>query len=304
MSAALGGFACAVLWAGGVLSAAMVAPEPPPRIGPGATSPPTFRAAVENVNVDVLVTRGGRCVAGLTAADFAVTDSGVPQRVEVVAGEGTPVDAVLALDTSSSVRGERLRELQRAAHAFVDALRATDAVTLVAFNTDLSLAARAGMSRAETHAAIDRVRGTGATSLVDAAYAALLLTDPRRGRPLVLLFSDGVDEGSWLTPEAALATARAADAVIDYVGIEGGFTFLDLVARATGGNGWSARQPVELEGAFIRALEEFRSRYRLRYEPRGVRREGWHELKVRLPGKPGKVRARPGYEVPRAPSAN
>ena len=294
MKAILGGFALVVLAGSGGGSPAAVGPGPAQASVP---APPTFGVGVENVNVDVSVTRGGRPVEGLTAADFVVTDNRVPQQVEVVAHEGTPVDAILVLDASSSVEGERLRELQRAAHAFVDALWTTDSVTLVVFDTDLTLAARAGAPRAQTHAAIDRVRGVGATSLVDAVYAALLLSDPRRGRPLVLVFSDGVDHGSWLTPEAVLATARASDAVVDYVEIEGALTFLEPLASDTGGRGWTAHHHRELEAAFVGALEEFKSRYRLRYEPQGVRRAGWHELDVRLRGKEGKVQARRGYEV-------
>ena len=301
-----GRFACTLsLVALGAAPGAWAQPPQEPAPTVEALSPlPTFPTGVEKVNVDVSVTRDGHPVSGLTAADFVVSDNGVVQQVDVVAGESLPIDVVLALDASASVRGKRLVELQRAAHAFVDALAPSDTVTLLAFNTHLALAAPAGASRAETHAAIDRVQGQGATSLVDAAHAALLLTDPRRGRPLALLFSDGVDQGSWLKPEAVEATARASDAVVDYVGIEGGVGFLDGVARATGGVGWSARQDTELAGAFATALEEFRSRYHLGYEPRGVRREGWHELKVRLRGRPGKIRARPGYEVRGAPLAD
>src|SRR5512143_2789790 len=114
---------------------------------PQARNPPTFAVGVENVNVDVLVTRGGRTVEGLTARDFVVTDNGVAQQAEVVARSSTAVDAVLVLDASSSVRGERLAALRRAAHAFVDALWATDSVTLLAFATDLDLLARAGAPR-------------------------------------------------------------------------------------------------------------------------------------------------------------
>ena len=260
--------------------------------------PPTFAVGVENVNVDVLVTRGGRPVEGLSARDFVLTDNGVPQQVEVVARSATAVDSVLVLDVSSSVRGERLEALRRAAHAFVDALWPTDSITLLAFASELRVVARAGATRPEVHAAVDRLEGGGATLLVDAAYAALLLTDPRRGRPLVVVFSDGVDHGSWLMPEAAFATARVEDAVVHYVEIEGALTFLDRLADETGGRGWSARRWDKLPGAFVEALDEFKSRYRLRYEPTGVRREGWHELEVRLAGKRGKVQARPGYLVP------
>ena len=117
---------------------------------------------------------------------------------------------------------------------------------------------------------------------MDAVCAALLLTDPRRGRPLVVVFSDGVDHGSWLTPEDALAAAKAEDVVIDYVEAEGALTFLQPIAEATGGRGWPAKSWDRLARAFVDALEEFRSRYRLRYEPSGVARPGWHALSVRL----------------------
>jgi hypothetical protein len=38
-------------------------------------------------------------------------------------------------------------------------------------------------------------------------------------------------------------------------------------------------------------------RYVLRYQPRGVKRAGWHPLAVRLRNVKGKVRARRGYWV-------
>jgi len=267
-----------------------------------AAAPPTFTVGVGNVNLDVQVSRGGRPVEDLVASDFVVTDNGVPQQVELVAHEGTAVDAVLALDSSASVSGERLRELQRAAHAFVDALWPTDSVTVVGFATDLSLRAPAEGGAIEAHAAIDRFSGSGSTSLFDAVYAALLLCDPGRGRPLVLVFSDGRDHGSWLAPEAVRAVARASDSVVHAVVVgDEDRSFLEEVARDTGGRSWAARSDRELRDAFVGALEEFRSRYRLRYEPRGVRATGWHALSVRLRGKKGDVRARRGYQVgPRA----
>ena len=124
----------------GGLALLLLAPLQAPR-------PPTFSVGVENVSVDVLVTRGGRPVEDLRAQDFALTDNGVPQQVEVLDRSTTTVDAVLVLDVSSSVRGERLAALRQAAHAFVGALWPADSVTLLAFATDLRLVARAGASR-------------------------------------------------------------------------------------------------------------------------------------------------------------
>lgn len=45
------------------------------------------------------------------------------------------------------------------------------------------------------------------------------------------------------------------------------------------------------------AIEEFRTRYVLRYTPTGVAHDGWHDLSVRVKGKKYDVRARKGYAV-------
>ncbi len=51
-------------------------PQPPPQV-------PTFRAAVNAVRVDVIVSgRDGRPVADMAQADFEVTEDGKPQRIE------------------------------------------------------------------------------------------------------------------------------------------------------------------------------------------------------------------------------
>jgi VWFA-related protein len=252
---------------------------------------------VRNVNLDVQVTRDGRSVAGLRGSDFVVKDNGVPQRVEIISQEEVTVDAVLALDASSSVSGARLRELQRAAHAFVNALSPTDIVTLVGFAGDLRVCARPGAARADVHASIDAFQGKGSTSLRDALYAALLLTDSRRGRPLVLVFSDGRDRGSWLSEDTLRTVARSSDAVIDAVLVgDEGQPFLEEARRDTGGRSWSVRRDLDLEQAFLAALEDFKGRYRLRYEPQGVRPGGWHALSVRLAGQKAAILARRGYQ--------
>jgi hypothetical protein len=44
-------------------------------------------------------------------------------------------------------------------------------------------------------------------------------------------------------------------------------------------------------------VEEFRTRYVLRYIPAGVERSGWHDLVVTTPGKRYQIHARRGYFV-------
>ena len=43
-------------------------------------------------------------------------------------------------------------------------------------------------------------------------------------------------------------------------------------------------------------VDEFRTKYLLRYAPAGVTKGGWHDITVRVKGRKVTVRARPGYD--------
>jgi VWFA-related protein len=271
-------------------------------VGPlvAAQELPVFSSGIEVVSVDVAVLREGKAVQGLQAGDFELRDNGVLQEVEIAGrprgpedAASKPVDVVLALDVSDSVKGGPLEQLKDAARAFVDLLHSEDSFSLLTFSSRVRLA----VSPSDSREVIQQTQAQLTTSLYDAAFAALVITDARRGRPLVLVLSDGQDHGSWLKPEQVLRAAEGSELVVHAVitrptGNEP--TFLPDLAAATGGETWRADYG-ELRDVLARALEEFRSRYTLRYERRGVAPSVWHELGVRV-RRPGvKVRARSGY---------
>ena len=54
---------------------------------------PTFRAAIEAVQVDVMVTdAAGRLVTGLTAADFELRENGKPQAITTFSAVDIPIE--------------------------------------------------------------------------------------------------------------------------------------------------------------------------------------------------------------------
>jgi VWFA-related protein len=256
-----------------------------------------FPSSVELVRVDVAVTRQGQPVRNLVAQDFEVKDNGVLREVEVVSHEEKPVHAVLALDNSSSLAGDRLARLKVAAHSLVDVLGPDDVVSLLTFSSRLELKARPGAPRERVHAAIEATEAQLTTSLYDAAFAALTVADPALGRPVVLIFTDGQDVGSWLRPDQVVRAARSADLVTHAVvsaQARSDASFLEELAAATGGEVWEA-EDLELEEAFLRALGQFRSRYTLQYAVHGDGEEGWHDIDVRVRVRGAKVRVREGY---------
>jgi VWFA-related protein len=180
----------------------------------GAQEVPTFATGVESVYVDVWVGHGTTPVSGLAASDFEVRDEGVPQQVELVDTSSVPLHAALVLDTSASVAGRPLEALKAAARAFLKGLGPDDRATLLTFSHVRRLRGPLAGSPSRAAAALDAVSASGTTALRDAVFTGLKLADPRRGRNVLTVFSDGEDRVSWLSEEAVEAAARRTDVTI------------------------------------------------------------------------------------------
>jgi len=264
-------------------------------VAPVWTQNPTFASRIEAVRVDVLVSDRGQPVRGLGPEDFEILDNGVPQQVDLVSFEQIPLNVILALDMSDSVAGARLDHLRRAGTALLAGLKNEDQAALVTFSNRIVLGAGLTTDRARVEAALENAAGTGATALVDGTYAGIMVGESDVGRGLLIVFSDGLDTGSWLTPEAVLDIAKRSD-VVAY-GVSVGRSkpeFLRDLTSLTGGRLFEVGKTSNVSAAFLSVLEEFRQRYLVSYTPRNVPKDGWHRLDVRVKRK-GTVKARPGY---------
>jgi VWFA-related protein len=265
-----------------------------------APQEPRFTSSVELVRVDVLVTAGGKPVRGLQASDFDLFDNGVRQTVSFAAFE-QPLNVILALDMSGSVAGARLADLKRASRLVLDGLRDGDRAALVTFSHLVVLAADLTADKSTVESVVDRLVGRGETAVVDGAYAAMVLGEQDAGRSLVMVFSDGLDTASWLTPAAVVSIARRSD-VVAYAVSTGGATqpFLRDLAETTGGRSMDVSSTNVLSDTFVGILDEFRGRYLLGFTPQGTGHgDGWHRLQVRVKGRRVSVKARPGYQAGR-----
>jgi VWFA-related protein len=227
---------------------------------------------------------------------------------------------MLALDSSASMQTGR-RRLQDAARAAVDSLHDDDRASVLSFSDQIAAPAPWSSSRKAVLDAIDTLRSDGSTSLVDAAFAAVLQRDPEPGRRnLVILFTDGDDTSSWLPDDRALEAAERSEAVVYCVAIdkpreEGrralqfrsgvrldskqpvmrSDDFLEQLASRTGGERLSISVG-GLQKTFRRVVNDFRSRYVLSYAPSGVPDGGWHSIDVQVKGQKYKVTNRRGYQ--------
>lgn len=207
-----------------------------------------------------------------------------------------PFDVVLALDMSESVAGDRLDNLKRAARALLDGLRRDDRAALVTFSQIVIQGAALTSDLDRVRQALDRPLEPGHTSLVDASFTAMMIGEGDVGRALVIVFSDGADTMSWLSPDLVLDAAKRSDDVV--YAVQAGRVrapFLHDLSETTGGALLQADPTKSLSATFLAILEEFRQRYLVSYTPRGVAPGGWHRLDVRVRGRSAAVKARPGY---------
>jgi VWFA-related protein len=268
---------------------------------------------VEEVYVDVFVTRSGQPAPGLRAANFELKDNRVAQKLELLSAESHPILAILVFDISSSMDGERLAALRAAGEAFLGGLRPADRAALVAFSDQITLLAEPTRDKVVVRAALASLRASGATSVFDALFAAITLSD-RSLRPLVVLFTDGEDNTSWLGERQIRAMVERSNALVHVVGwrppphrqngrlvpvLSASEPVLREIAEASGGRFWGADSPERLKQAFSAVADAMRHRYVLRYEAQGVKREGWHRIEVRLKGTKGDAQTRRGYWVGR-----
>lgn len=260
-----------------------------------AAQAPTFTSKVEAVRVDVLVTDKGQPIVNLGANDFELLDNGVPQQIDFVSYEQIPLNLVLALDMSDSVAGERLDNLRGAGTALLAGLKKDDQAGLVTFSNLVALGSGLTTDRAPVREALEDAGGAGNTALVDGVYAGITLGESDVGRALLIVFSDGLDTVSWLTSRAVLDIAKRSD-VVAYAVSTGRAQpeFLRDLTAFTGGRLFEVEKTANLSAIFLDVLQEFRQRYLLSYTPRGVAKDGWHRLDVRVKRR-GTVKARPGY---------
>jgi len=264
-----------------------------------AAQQPMFSTRVEAVRVDVLVTdrENGPALLGLGPDDFDVLDNGVPQKVELVSFEQIPLNVILALDLSDSVEGDRLEHLQAASSALINGLEKDDQVALVGFSHVVTLGAALTSDHSKVRQALGDTFASGDTALIDGTFAGMMIGESDVGRGLLIVFSDGVDTASWLTPDKVLDAARRSDVVAYGVVVQSRNKpeFVRELTSATGGRLYEIERTSALDKAFVQVLEEFRQRYLVSYTPRGVEPTGWHRLTVSIKGRRATVRARPGY---------
>jgi Ca-activated chloride channel family protein len=259
--------------------------------------------------------RKGRIVKNLSKFDFELLDSGLPRAIKQFRPDEAAISVAVLVDGSGSMQvADKINDARAAAQylfAWLDPRR--DEVGIYSFDTGLYELRAFGNARAggELHSSLSGIEPFGMTSLHDAVAATARVVATRNNiHRAVIVLTDGVDNGSRLSPAEVSGIASSIDVPVYIVAVvspldhagassavrsERPVPVGDLadLARWTGGELFVSSGPGHTSAATREIVDELRHQYLIAFEPGAG--PGWHPLEVRTRKGNHIVRARSGY---------
>jgi VWFA-related protein len=287
-------------------------------------APVLFRAGVSDVRVVVQVTNNGQVLKGLTKEDFVVSDQGAPQPIVYFGQDPEPMDLLLLLDISGSMRKhiEQMAETAREALRF---LSPGDRVAIMTFGVRSNV----HLDFNDNHVEVARwlrtavndqeIVGYGTAINVTVIDGSRFIDEEKNpGRRSILMVTDNLGLNYQANDHMAIGYLLKADAVFNAIvigrGIRPGppkpgdnpdFTPADVfkLADATGGEAVKAERAASF---FPEMVARIRDRYTIAYRvPTGAQADEFRSIRVDLTPEArqrypkAEVRARSGYYVKR-----
>jgi Ca-activated chloride channel homolog len=271
-----------------------------------------FHSNVNLVRVVATVkTTAGQIVGTLGKDDFEVYDNGVRQQISLFEHQtDQALSVVLLVDTSGSTAKDLKYEADSASH-FFRALFAEgnpeDRAALYTFNWEIREQQPFSRDLRAFDARLKVMHGDAGTALYDAVYLAAHELEPRQGRKVIVVVTDGGDTVSKRSVQQALEATQLADSVIYAIVVVpitneagrniGGEHALDFMAKGTGGRIFMPTLSAELDKAFTDIITELRTQYLIGFYPQKVpvTKKAFHSLEVRVKSPDLRVSARNGY---------
>jgi VWFA-related protein len=300
---------------------------PPSSTAPGAAPEEgqeieTLKVRANLVNMYFSARDKGGYVTNLHKEDCTVLENKLEQPIKNFTKEkNLPLTIGILLDTSGSQMNVLPLEQEAGARFLKEVLTPKDEAFLISFDINIDLLADYTNSPAQIRRAINKASintGTGSgsvtgngqprgTLLYDAVYLAA--NDKLRqeaGRKILVMLTDGGDQGSQETIKTSIEAAQKANAIIYVIliadrgnfGTFGSFGASEMrrMASETGGRVIDVgNNGKKLEEAFDQIQDELRTQYLLSYTPLNPKADGTYRKLDLTCGKGLNIQARKGY---------
>jgi Ca-activated chloride channel family protein len=282
--------------------------------------PAIFRSGANLVALNVTVTDAKKqFVSGLTQEDFAVYEDGVAQQLRFFEARQVPLDLIVLIDTSSSMR-DKMSVVHEAAVGFLKTMRPVDRGAVVAFNDGVDVLQPLTSELPALEQAVRSTQAKGSTSLHNALYIALKqfgrasAADGELRRQAIAVLSDGEDTSSLISFDDVLALARKSGVSIYTIALHSKYSSarssqptqryfstadfsMKSLAQETGAQSFFPMEVSELKGIYASIAQELASQYAMAYSPANSRPDGrYRRIVVRVTDRPElQLRTRSGY---------
>lgn len=277
-----------------------------------------IRVDVNIVNVLCTVSdKRGALITNLKKEDFEVRENGRKQEIRYFARDtDLPLTIAMLMDVSGSVREAIESERVAAGRFFDQVIRPTDHALLLGFSSTLVLWQDFTSSTARLQSALTQLhaipfRGLPldggpmpGTLLYDAVYqTAMGKLQGVPGRKVMLIVSDGLDNGSRMHMDEAIEAVQRANTIVYAVCYDQkyfGCDYLKQLAEPTGGRMFDAgKKRISLAEIYQTIEDELRSQYSIGYAPANQEHDGkFRKLGVKVKPSGLRVSVRQGYYAP------
>src|SRR5882762_3524585 len=285
----------------------------------------TLKVTVNLVNLYFSVRDKSGFITNLHKDDCSILENKEPQKIKNFTQEkNLPLTIGILLDTSGSQQYVLPMEQEAGAEFLKDVLTPKDEAFLISFDINVNLLADYTNSPREIKRAMDSaqintgagtgsVTGNGAargTLLYDAVYlAAHDKLRQEAGRKILILLTDGGDQGSQETIKTATEAAQKSNAIVYVIliadrGFYGGFGMgytgdadMERLAKDTGGRVINVgNNGKKLQEAFDQIQDELRTQYLASYTSTNPKVGDGTFRTLNITCQPGqKIQARKGY---------
>lgn len=239
---------------------------------------------------------------GLKRENFQVSVDKVPVEIVDFSNESSPVSVGILLDASGSMdglrsnKGEKLRVLQQALAAFVSRSNKLNEYFVIGFSDRAELWSDWTSASPLLGDDIMRLKPFGGTKLHDAcALGIRKLQQGRHSRQVLILVSDGMDNGSEIRFEALQKLVRETGVLFYsvYTAAGGsetalrldGLAVLNEFVSASGGVLYETSnfKQQDVHQIFEAIANELRNQYSIAVEPLTTTKERkWHRIRVKV----------------------
>lgn len=237
-----------------------------------------------------------------------VDRSNVPVDSLKTSGQGVdlPVQTVLLLDESGSMKGAAITAAQAAANTFIDAMKPADTAAVEGFSDLFHTLQTFSGDTGPLKAAVLQLAPAKETALYDAITKALVsFPEQKTGAArYIILLSDGGDTASITTLDQTITAVRAAGIPVYAVGLksqEFDSQPLQSIADASGGRYIETTDPASLTSIYQTLSKELHNQYLLAFTmPQTAPSSGAGKLSVTISGKNASTAAEQGFFYPAA----